>query len=114
MTNIQKISKLGEMIWCVKPSKFRIEEMRSQMNFARRCEFRQSVKEHEFHHYGWKIHHIIPIAFGGSNKFGNLCLVPMDTHDIIHFYIYSMNKKMNEGQRGYVWIPMIKKKVFSL
>ena len=110
MNNFERIAKLGQMIWCVKPSQFRIKEMRDQMTLARRLEFRQTIKEHSLKHYAMKIHHIIPLSYGGTNKFSNLCLVDETTHDLLHFYMFQMNKPMKDGQRGCVWIPMIQKK----
>lgn len=118
MTSLEKISKLGEMIWCVKPSQFRIQEMRDQMTWLKRQEFRHVAAEecgkHPLLLVSHKIHHIIPLSYGGSNKFSNLCLVDNDTHDLLHFYMFQMNKPMRVGQRGYVWVPMIQKKVFTL
>ena len=119
MTNLEKIAKLGRMVWVVKPDQTRVEEMRSAMTFDKRREFRHAAveaegKRHSLFYYGHMIHHIIPLSYGGSNKFANLCLVSKETHDLLHYYIDNMNRPMHPSQRGYVWLPIITKKIFEL
>jgi len=116
MTPLEQIAKLGKLIWCVKPSQARMDEMRNAMTLEKRREFRQSVVLNgwDIRYLRYRIHHIIPISYGGSNAFKNLCLTTTNDHELLHFYIDQMNKPMRYGQRGYVWLPMIDKKIFSL
>ena len=88
-------------------------------------QLRQQFKDHAFftlqgsknvvdNVYGLEVHHIRPIALGGTNSFANLALVTPELHVEIHEELNNQTYGMRHGSTRYIDIPYMQGKLWGL